>query len=143
MAEDFEYIPVRHEWIDKVYAYLGELARDESADASGSAPQSIPSLDQDLVQRMYSESYEPHKRLLRLLADHPDEWLYSRQIADGLKLEHGSKSLAGMLGAFGRRAKHRYHHLLPWRSEWDPAKEEMRHQMSAEVATWVRALPRD
>ena len=42
-----------------------------------------------------------------------------------------------MLGAFGRRAKHRYGGLKPWKTEWDPAREEARHLMPAAVADAV------
>lgn len=65
------------------------------------------------MRRAYDDSYEPHRRLLKVLADRPDRWMYSDELARVLELSGGSKSLAGMLGAFGRRAKHRYSGLTP------------------------------
>ncbi|HEV3035902.1 MAG TPA: hypothetical protein VGX72_14075 [Solirubrobacteraceae bacterium] len=108
---------------------LGETASDESG-----------VMDEALVRRMYAESQPRHRELMKLLAEHPGEWLYTNQIASALKLPHGSSSAAGMLGAFGRRATHRYEGLKPWVSEWDPAAYEARHTMTADVAKIIRSL---
>jgi len=97
-------------------------------------------LDAALVRRMYDESQPRHREFMKLLAQHPDEWMYTSQVADALKLPHGSSSAAGMLGAFGRRATHRYGGVKPWESEWDPAAYEARHKMTANVAEITRSL---
>ncbi len=96
--------------------------------------------DEALVKRMYTESEPRHRQLMKLLADQPDKWLYTSQVAEALKLPHGSKSAAGMLGAFGRRASHRYDGAKPWVTEWDPAAYEARHKMSVDIARIIRSL---
>lgn len=96
--------------------------------------------DEALIKRMYSESEPRHRQLMKLLADHPDEWLYTNEVAEALQLPHGSKSAAGMFGAFGRRASHRYDGAKPWGTEWDPAAYEARHKMTADIARIVHSL---
>jgi hypothetical protein len=49
----------------------------------------------------------------------------------------GTKGMAGVFGAFGRRAKHRYGGAKPWRSEWDPIRGEARYLMEPQVAAWI------
>ena len=88
---------------------------------------------------MFRESEGAHQRLLEFLADHPGEWLGSQAIADGLGLKHGRKSLAGSLGAFGRRADHRYGGLKPFESHWDGESYQAKLRMSPKVAAWVKA----
>jgi hypothetical protein len=93
-----------------------------------------------MLRQIFEDSLEPHRRLMLQMAEHPDEWRYSSEIAADLELEHGARGLAGMLGAYGRRAKHRYSGLKPWQSKWDSSREEMRHMMPAEVAETIRNL---
>src|SRR4051794_14593986 len=88
-----------------VYGLLGERL-------SGAAPEvadpAAGVLTDDLVRRIFAESQPAHRKMLEFLASRPDEWMYSEDVAAALGLPHGQASLAGMLGAFGRRAKHRY-----------------------------------
>ncbi len=141
MSADIAYVPVPTQWLSQIYARLGELAAEGSMEGMASAePSSF--LSDALLKRMYEESYEPHRRLMRLMAEHADEWRYSNEIAADLELEHGTRGLAGMFGAFGRRAKHRYGGLTPWLSEWDSAREEVRYCMPSEVAASIRDLAR-
>ena len=51
----------------------------------------------------------------------------------------GRKSLAGSLGAFGRRADHRYGGLKPFESRWDDGDYLAKLRMSQEVAAWIKA----
>lgn len=139
MTNDVAYVPVPTQWLSEIYKRLAELSSAQEADAAERG-ESEGVLDRRLVQRMYEESEEQHRRLMLLMAEHPDEWRYSGEIAADLELEHGARGLAGMLGAFGRRAKHRYGEQKPWRSEWDSGRAEARHLMPADVARTIREL---
>ena len=142
---EFLYVPVPKALVPAVYAWIGEQGSlqppspDQRATPRDAESTTGREPSAELIRRMYDESEPAHRELMQFLAEHPNEWLYSRELADGLRLEHGTKSLAGMLGAFGRRASHRYGGQKPWRSVWDGAREEARHRMSADVAVAVRS----
>jgi hypothetical protein len=89
---------------------------------------------------MYRESHGQHRRLMEYLADHPGEWFYTSEIGSALDHENGAKGIAGMLGAFGKRSNHRYGKHKPWETDWDDAREEARHRMSAENAAVINAI---
>lgn len=147
MPETIAYVPVRERWLPEVFAQIAELERGavelEAIDAvtGPEAPEESPDdVDSALIRRMYEESYDQHKRLMEYLADHPDEWIYTGALASALELPHGARSLAGMLGAFGRRAQHRYGRRTPWVSNWDPAAYEAKHKMTSEVAEEIKRV---
>jgi hypothetical protein len=137
--DEFIQVPVPRQYVTKVYELVARLDADGTpeAEASGRDDREDGVLTQALVWRIYRESEDPHKRLLEFLADHPDQWLSSQAVADGLGLEHGRRSLAGSLGAFGRRAEHRYSGQKPFESLWDGETYQSRLRMSQEVAAWI------
>jgi hypothetical protein len=143
---EFIYVPVPSEQVPAVYRLLAggdktpiPLVPDKPANESD--PAAIP--NSELIRRMYRESYEGHRRLMVLLAEAPDEWIYTKEIATALHVANGTRGVAGMLGAFGRRSKNRYGHRKPWISEWDSGREEARYMMPAEVARVVNTLASD
>jgi hypothetical protein len=143
MPDEIVYVPVPKQYLANVYQRLAELTSESVAAGSAAVhDESSALLDDQMLRRIYEDSLEPHRRLMNLMAEHPDEWRYSSEIAADLELEHGARGLAGMLGAFGRRAKHRYSGLKPWESRWDSAREEMRHMMPTNVAEAIQALAR-
>jgi hypothetical protein len=144
MSDDIVYVPVPKRWLSIVYQQLAGLMAGLAADqdAAGVPDEPQASLDDQMLRQIYEDSLKPHRRLMNLMAEHPDEWRYSSEIAADLELQHGARGLAGMLGAYGRRAKHRYEGLKPWESEWDSAREEVRHMMPADVAAVIRDLAR-
>jgi hypothetical protein len=137
---DFVYIPVPSEWATAVYKQLAELSEGSSASSGAASDGENVQLDDALIERMYAESHAPHRRLLDYLADHPDEWVYTSGLAEALDVENGARGVAGMLGAFGKRANHRYGGLKPWKSDWDGTREEAKHRMDAEVARVITAI---
>lgn len=146
MPETIAYVPVRDRWLPEVFARIAELERGaveiEAVDAVSGNETSTEDhdLDPELIRRMYEESDEPHKRLMEYLAEHPDESIYTGALAAALELPHGARSLAGSLGAFGRRAQHRYGDRTPWVSEWDPAAYEVKHMMPSAVADEIKRI---
>ena len=137
MPDDTVYVPVPKQFLSSIYGKLAELM---GGSGTTIGTEVRPQLDDQMVRRIYDDSLEPHRRLMRLMAVHPDEWRYSGEIAADLELENGARGLAGMLGAYGRRAKHRYGGLKPWESQWDSAREEMRHMMPGSVAEVIRTI---
>ncbi len=140
---EFVYVPVPSEHVPAVYRLLAGVDQSTipspaSNPADNPDPAAIP--DPELIRRMYRESYEGHKRLMELLARTPDEWTYTAEVATDLDIAKGSRGVAGMLGAFGRRSKNRYGHQKPWISEWDGGREEARHMMPAEVADVINSM---
>jgi hypothetical protein len=132
---DVVYVPVPSQWLSDVYALLGALGSGSVPVRAGVETDSGP--DGELIRRMYVESESEQRRLMRLMADSPDAWRYSKELAQDLGLLHGARGLAGMFGAFGRRAKHRYGGQKPWESRWDAAREENRYRMTADNAAII------
>jgi hypothetical protein len=89
---------------------------------------------------MYLDSKPAHRKLFKRLAKTPDTWIYSTQLAADLGLAGGSRSLAGTLGALGRRSNHRYNGKRAFHSGWDPGKGEAKHKMDAHAAKVINAL---
>lgn len=138
MNEDsgFINVAVPRQHVAKVYKLIAELELGDRSDGENDTL-SKP-VTQDLVKRMFQESEPRHQDLMLYLADHPDQWLGTREIAEALGLTHGAKSLAGSLGAFGRRAGHRYGGLKPFQSRWSDAEGQSVHRMSQEVSAWIK-----
>jgi hypothetical protein len=132
VVEEFIYVPVPARWVGEIFARLHEL------DLEDQSPKLTFVLDADLVTRMYEESHEQHRRLIDFLADNPDRWFYTSELAEALGLEKGARAVGGMLGAFGRRAKNRYGGLTPWETEWDAGRGEAKHRMTEDVARYLR-----
>jgi hypothetical protein len=70
----------------------------------------------ELAARAYTESEHMAKPLLEFLADNPERWIPYTEISEHLGFET-PRSLPGLLGAFGRRAKHRYGGAWPFKGE--------------------------
>jgi hypothetical protein len=141
MSEMFVYIPVPAEFAPEIYRRLAELSgpsldepgRRRAASGSSQDRPSPQELSEKLIERMYLESEPRHRELLEFLAHHADTWFTTKELADALGMA-SARALAGTLGAFGRRAKHRYGSALPWESVWDSRDELARHRMPGVVA---------
>jgi hypothetical protein len=132
---DVVYVPVPSQWLGDVYGLLGTLGGRSVAPRTGIE---VPvSQGEALLRQMYLESEGQQRRLMRLMAERPDEWRYSKELAVDLRLSKGTRALAGMFGAFGRRAKHRYGGQKPWEVSWDAAREENRYRMPADIAATI------
>lgn len=76
-----------------------------------------PELDEALVRRIYAESLDTHQRLLKILASHGGEWITYAALSEEMGY-HNPRQLPGTLGAFGRRAIHRYGGVWPFKPNW-------------------------
>lgn len=74
-----------------------------------------------LVRRAYKESADQMRELLEFLARNPGREVSSYELADAIEAKYGWNTVAGMLGAFGRRSVNRYGRSLPmWEYRYDP-----------------------
>lgn len=144
----YEMVPTPSQFVGDVYALLAKLMGTSQPIADGteddaSTPDPLnPTVttDEALIRRMYDESKPSHRALFKRLAMTPGTWIYSSELAADLGLEGGSKSLAGTLGALGRRSNHRYGGTRAFHSGWDPGKGEAKHMMDADAAAVINAL---
>lgn len=128
---DHVYVPVPADRVDDVFRFLLGLA-----DTAGAIDSDLDRL----VNRVYRESDEKFRSLLELLARHPGTPLSTERVASELELYRGPASLAGMLGAFGRRANNRYESFWPFEKLYNSAEEQSELIMNSEVATIVERI---
>lgn len=114
------------ELVPAVTAFLedqssGRLSSDHSAGRGGEEEEGfVHGWNRDLVQRAYRESADQMRRLLRFLADQPNVEVSSYELADAIEARFGWNTVAGMLGAFGRRSVNRYGRDEPmWEYRFD------------------------
>lgn len=112
--DDLVAVMVPRVHLSQVYGFIASL--ESGADAP-SADVSVPVVEESAsdewtasrLRRMIHESPPAMKEILRTLAEHPNEWLTTNQLADALQTEDADwMTVAGTMGAFGRRLKNRY-----------------------------------
>ena len=138
----FAYLAVPQHLFPAMAVRLAELLHDDQDGGAGVAvavPEGPPppELDEALVKRIFEDSYDTHQKLLRTLAEHPDEWINYEQLS-GLMGYDNARSLPGTLGAFGRRANHRYGGVWPFEAKEFNGVWHAR--MSSEVAAIIATL---
>jgi hypothetical protein len=106
---EYIYVPVPSDRVEDVYRLLATNGHEE--------PHGV---DSALLVRLYRESEESFRGLLEYLAERPDRPVSTGRIAADLGLERGTGSLAGMLGAFGRRTANRYGGVWPFEKGFNP-----------------------
>lgn len=124
------YVPVPEDRLAEVYKLL----------ASPPAGQDGATVDEALIEQMYRESDRPFRRLLEYLAERADKPVSTTRVAEDLALRRGTRSLAGMLGAFGRRSANRYGGQLPFRTSYNPVKDSNELAMPEDVAKVIRRV---
>jgi hypothetical protein len=131
-------VPVPEEHVPKVYELLARLDSGEVAPETPVDPPPASPLTEELVTRMYRESEPTHRALMEHLAENAGEWSSSGDLIKVLGLGTGRRGMAGVFGAFGRRAAHRYDGRKPWEAEWDAPNGEYTYMMEPEVAAWIK-----
>jgi hypothetical protein len=86
-----------------------ELVAETAAESDGS-PTSINEWTPSRLRRMVEESPRAMIDILRALADRPGTWLTIDELAKSIRHKPDAdwNTVAGTLGAFGRRVKNRY-----------------------------------
>jgi hypothetical protein len=135
-------VPRKH--LAAVYGLIATL--ENPASGSGEAPTS-PTAEaedewtEDLIRRQYLESPPTIKEFQQLLARNPGQWLSTSNIADELNAANGSKTIAGALGAYGRRTTNRYKMTSwPFENRWIHDEGQQSYCMNPEIAKLIRGL---
>jgi hypothetical protein len=68
-------------------------------------------------QRAYNESDGKAAPLIEFLVENPERLIPFSEVSEHLGFDN-ARSLAGLLGAFGRRAAHRYQAVWPFERKW-------------------------
>jgi hypothetical protein len=134
-------VPKRH--LTRIYAFLGSLDEQPVAlkDSTGSDGAGAAGWTRELIERQFRESPPFMKRFQKHLAEHPGQTFSTRDMAKALEAKKGWNSVAGALGAYGRRIKNRYKQTeFAFTSWWDYEKGEAYHTMPEEVAEIIRGL---
>jgi hypothetical protein len=143
------YVP--RERLPEVYALLATRSPAGSQPPSGPlmvGPEGSGVWPNDLLRRLVRESPPGMRVIFEALAMNAGEWLTADDLAEALKKrlpEHGGPSkphadwntVAGTLGAFGRRFKNHYSSQFPhWPFETrnDYQSDRWRYRMQADVA---------
>ena len=136
-------VPKKH--VTRVYGLIASL--DERRNGASDEPASTKTApteggwSKELIERQYRESPPSMKKFQRFLAEHPGQEFSTSEMAEPMGAAHGWNSVAGALGAYGRRVKHRYKRdSFPFASRWDHENEEQYHSMTPEVAEIIRAI---
>lgn len=107
--------------------------------SSGNAEQApvSPEERKQYIERAYLESDGGAKPLLEYLAENPERKISFPEISENLGYD-SARSLPGLLGSFGRRAKHRYSGVKPFNSDWEI--DQWYLSMSQADADTIKAL---
>ncbi len=137
-------------WLAERISKSGPFARTSPSVAervAASTGQDVGGWTPDRIDRMVAESPEAMQRILKLLAERAGEWLTTSELAEVLEHRQGSNpsmTVAGTLGAFGRRINHRYAEWgvkPPFEAKWSHEKECMVNRLPKEFAELIlRAL---
>lgn len=153
-SSEYVNVPVPSELVVDVYQFIAQRqqalaagghlpAAAETAEVPASKVLSGPEVDRALVTRMYQESEPPHRRLMRHLAASSGEWIPTKVVAEELGLPKGGRSLAGSLGAFGRRSVHRYSGRWPFAERRDPGTRQSQLRMDPDVAKIILEVAKE
>jgi len=127
-------IHVPKEYLKEIYGFISTLGPARAAEKK-SEPQWLP----ELIARQFDESPDIIKRFQKILASQPGKKIYTAEMATKLKAAKGSKTVAGALGAYGRRVLNRYKMpAWPFKTEWDHVKKEQCYWMDADVAALIK-----
>jgi hypothetical protein len=143
-AEEFVSVLVPRKHVTRVYGLIASLEQHRSGDSDLATMRSQTKEEQwprDLIERQYRESPDSMKIFQKYLADHQGEEFSTTEMATALDAAHGWNTIAGQLGAYGRRIKNRYERdSFPFESRWDHEKGEQYHSMTPQVAEIIKSL---
>lgn len=96
-----------------------------------------------LLRRMVEESPPAMRDILGLLASRPGESLGAEDLAKAIKANKDANwnTIAGTLGAFGRRVKSRYKSdQWPFAAKYEHSHDGVRYRMTAPMAARIKKL---
>jgi hypothetical protein len=142
--DEFVQVPVHKQHLARVYAFLGSLneeaTRYEQPAAESGDNERATGWTPDLIERQYRESKQFMRRFQKHLAEHPGQQFSTSEMAVVLDAPKGSKSVAGALGAYGRRVTNRYKQSDWLFKAWWGDAGEVIYSMPEEYAAIIRDL---
>ncbi len=144
IGSEFVSIPVPKRHLTKVYGFIASLESAEGipqagvgVNGDGKGTEWTP----ELIRRQFVESPDTIKRFEKLLANHEGTWLSTSTIAQALGTARGPKTIAGALGAYGRRVSNRYRmSTWPFQNRWIHEEGQQSYCMPSEVAEIIKSL---
>jgi hypothetical protein len=141
--DEIVQIPVPKKYLPDVYALLARLMNEGQA----TPPEAVQALPVEVTEangwtaeklrRAWDESPAPIRKILSLLANHPDEVFTAEQLQQTLE----DKELGGTIGSFGRRVRNRYRmKSLPFEFYWNYETKRREYKMPASVAEKIRSF---
>jgi hypothetical protein len=138
---DYVSILVPKERLMEVYGFIASLDGGAELPSSGDAVEKGTDWTDELIERQFNESPEFMQRFQKFLAEEPEQWFSTKTIAKRLNALKGSKTVAGALGAYGRRTSHRYAmKTWPFQYRWNHSEEQMHYSMDKRTAEIIRGL---
>ena len=135
-------VPRKH--LAKVYGFIATLESVEPTAAAGETAANEAVTDDEWtpsrIRKMLQQSPPAMKDILRAMALRPNEWLTTLGLAEAIQGndEADWKTVAGTMGAFGRRLKNRYGlETFPFEKRYDHAAKSKAYRMSNEMSTLV------
>ncbi|MEP7224988.1 MAG: hypothetical protein ABI783_08525 [Actinomycetota bacterium] len=156
--DDYVNVLVPKGHLTKVYGFIASLdtvngakaapteveaaqEREWKPEPTKEKPEPTKEWTPELIKRQFVESPDSIKAFQRHLAAHPDVWFSTGHMAITLKAVKGSKSIAGALGAYGRRVSNRYAmNSWPFKNRWDYSEGQQYYSMAPEVAEIIDGL---
>ena len=120
-----------------------EGLEDERAQGTGGEGEEgfVHGWSAETVRRAYRESADRMREILDFLAQNPGREVSSSEIADAIEARYGWNTVAGMLGAFGRRCANRYGRSEPmWEVRYDD-RDRTLVRMPRAAAEAILGLP--
>ena len=132
-------VPVPEDRVTEVYGLLS-VPPQPPEDQVGEEPADRGrQWDEAALKEYLAEASDTIKGLAKYLAERPGQEVTTGEVASDLNLWRGWNSLAGALGAWGRKVKNRGFDGFPWETWWGEDGHS-RMRMSPEVAEIVRKL---
>ena len=137
-------VPKKH--LSKVYGFIAKLEQGEPADVREPAdqvPAGAETADEwtpSRIRKMVQQSPPAMRDILRALAENAGNWMTTADLAEAIQNNPDAnwKTVAGTLGAFGRRVASRYGlETLPFERRYDHDAHGKVHRMSSEMAAQI------
>jgi hypothetical protein len=129
-------VPV--ELVPEVTELLERRQPDQANGAKGPGGSLLHGWNEQTVRRAYRESGDNMRNILRFLARNGGREVSADEIAAAIGARFGWNSVAGMLGAFGRRSTNRYGRSFPmWEQRYDDL-DRVRILMPKDIAEAIK-----
>lgn len=143
MSHDLVNVAVPRIHLSKVYGFIAHL---EGKPVASEAPepeawQAEAAADLEWtparIRTMVDQSDKAMRSVLKALASRPGEWLSTEVLAEAVSGSANSNTIAGTLGAFGRRCKSRYGlETKPYERKYEHGVGKV-YRMSKQIAQQV------